>query len=318
MTSLKEEMKSRLSDLASVKDTTSVEQLHTELCSLHSKFSENETNYNTAQADIAQLHADMDTITGGQKSLQADVSKTKENQKKLITDQTNLKTEVSNLHTNQRRLHTDLDTITGCQRSLQADVTKLQKDHVDTVLADQRQLQQNQDTLTSRVVTVQTDMDQMKTSLQQSLVKTSSDITALKTTLGKARELFTVCRLDRATTKQRQAMRFKTVLINDGGHYDPHSGVFTAPHVGLYSFTAGVDSVEEGISVSSLIVVDGVCHCVVQGGNQGGSGCVVLPLTAGQTVWVMAVSPAGQYYSSSMPWPGYECWFKGLLVLSYQ
>ncbi|KAL8594950.1 hypothetical protein ACOMHN_038747 [Nucella lapillus] len=291
MTSLREEMKSRLSDLASVKDTTYVEQLHTELCSLHSKFSENETNYNTAQADIAQLHADMDTITGGQKSLQAEVTKLKENQKKCITDQTNLKTEVSNLHTDQRTLHTDLDTITGGQSSLQADVIKLQKDHVDIVLAEQRQLQQNQDTLTSRVVTVQTDMDQMKTSLQQSLVKTSSDITALKTTLGKARELFTVCRLDRATTKQRQAMRFKTVLINDGGHYDHHSGMFTAPHAGLYFFTAGVLSVQVGISVSGHIVVDDDCHYAVHGGYQTGSGIVMLPLTTGQTVWMMAVNP---------------------------
>ncbi|KAL8594949.1 hypothetical protein ACOMHN_038746 [Nucella lapillus] len=265
MTSLREEMKSQLSDLARVKDTTSVEQLHTELCSLHSKFSENEINYNTAQTDIATLL-------------------------------------------------TEMDTIRKYQESFQADVTKLQNDHVDTVLAEQRQLQQNQDALTSRVVTVQTDMDQMKTSLQQSLVKTSSDITALKTTLGKPRELFSVDWLDQNTTKRHQAMRFQRVMINDGGHYDLHSGVFAAPHAGLYFFTAGVESVKKGVSVSGRIMVDDICHCVVHGGYQGGSGCVMVPLTDGQRVWVEAVSRVGQYSSGFPKWEC-ECWFKGILVL---
>ncbi|KAL8589520.1 hypothetical protein ACOMHN_015906 [Nucella lapillus] len=113
-------------------------------------------------------------------------------------------------------------------------------------------------------------------------------------------------------------MIFETVEINDGGHYDPHSGVFTAPHAGLYFFTAGVESDQEGISVIGHIMVDDDSHCIVHGGYQAGSGCVMLPLTEGQTVWVRAVSPVDQYYSSSMTWEGYGCWFKGLLVLTYQ
>ncbi|KAK2859598.1 hypothetical protein Q5P01_004218 [Channa striata] len=51
-------------------------------------------------------------------------------------------------------------------------------------------------------------------------------------------------------------IRFDKVLINDGGHYDPHTGIFTAPTDGRYLVTAVLapqrgDRVEAVLSVSN-------------------------------------------------------------------
>ncbi|MEQ2263952.1 hypothetical protein XENORESO_015997 [Xenotaenia resolanae] len=51
-------------------------------------------------------------------------------------------------------------------------------------------------------------------------------------------------------------IRFNKVLVNDGGHYDPHTGIFTAPTDGRYLVTAMLaaqrgEKVEAVLSVSN-------------------------------------------------------------------
>ncbi|XP_014884024.1 EMILIN-2 [Poecilia latipinna] len=54
-------------------------------------------------------------------------------------------------------------------------------------------------------------------------------------------------------------IRFNKVLVNDGGHYDPHTGIFTAPTDGRYLVTAVLvaqrgEKVEAVLSVSNGII----------------------------------------------------------------
>ena len=105
-------------------------------------------------------------------------------------------------------------------------------------------------------------------------------------------------------------MILDAVAINNGGHYSPNTGRFTAPHAGLYFFNADVESDTKGTTVYGSIVSDNDRHCAVSGGYGGGSGCVMVPLSAGQRMWVRADSPVDQYSR-------YGNQFTGILVLPF-
>ncbi|KAL8586567.1 hypothetical protein ACOMHN_053920 [Nucella lapillus] len=370
MALLREEMTSRLRDLASVKDTNSTGQPHAEFD-------------HSLQADSTQLQTD-------HKQSQEDVTKLKEEQQKLATDQINLKTQVTGLQTDQEKLntnmdsvstyqktihtyltklHTDIDAVTAEQNTVQTDVAKLlldmdtvrtdqktdlaklftemekvrndqktdqtnvaaklltdmmdsvrtdqadvasfatsQRDPIATVLAEQRHLLENQDILTSRVHTMQRDIELANAAVVDSFRNTNTVVSALKTRLGKSRQLFDVSFLNKNETKHNQAMIFDTVKTNENGHYNVQSGVFKAPDAGLYFFTITVGSCTKDSSVFGHIMVDEVRHCVVKGGFDGESGCVMVPLTPGQEVRVRAVSTVGRYSSI-------YSWFRGVFVL---
>ncbi|XP_014880224.1 EMILIN-2-like isoform X2 [Poecilia latipinna] len=49
-------------------------------------------------------------------------------------------------------------------------------------------------------------------------------------------------------------IRFNKVLVNDGGHYNPHTGVFTVPHKGRYSIS-GLLTAKQGEWIDALLSV---------------------------------------------------------------
>eukprot|EP00745_Piridium_sociabile_P001991 TRINITY_DN111850_c0_g1_i2.p1 TRINITY_DN111850_c0_g1~~TRINITY_DN111850_c0_g1_i2.p1 ORF type:complete len:108 (-),score=21.52 TRINITY_DN111850_c0_g1_i2:137-460(-) len=99
------------------------------------------------------------------------------------------------------------------------------------------------------------------------------------------------------------------VLTNEGDLYDCDRGISTVPHNGVYFINAAVVG-GAVVTVCGRIKVDKEVHCVSQGGQFGGSGSVLLPLTKGKTVWLEAVSPVDQYENTE----GLRSYFRGVLV----
>ncbi|XP_070701772.1 EMILIN-2 [Pempheris klunzingeri] len=97
------------------------------------------------------------------------------------------------------------------------------------------------------------------------------------------------------------AIRFNRVLVNDGGHYNPHTGVFTVPHDGRY-LVSGLLTAKQGDRVQAVLSVSNRSVQRLQSsagpvaGQHGGSadgncGCggsvsfsLILPLRKGDRV----------------------------------
>uniref|UniRef100_UPI00358FF55A EMILIN-2-like isoform X1 n=2 Tax=Myxine glutinosa TaxID=7769 RepID=UPI00358FF55A len=92
---------------------------------------------------------------------------------------------------------------------------------------------------------------------------------------------------------EQETIKFNKVLVNDGGHYDPESGIFQIPYDGRYLFLVTISpqrnrSIKATLSVSERRTV----HINTWPGVPGASGSfpgvanIVLALRAGESVYV--------------------------------
>ena len=84
------------------------------------------------------------------------------------------------------------------------------------------------------------------------------------------------------------AVKFEHVITNTGNGYDVHTGLFTAPAAGLYSFSARMSSPK---SSQWYIMWNGetVAYLFTTGSHEKWESCsesVSLKLTAGDKVWI--------------------------------
>lgn len=90
---------------------------------------------------------------------------------------------------------------------------------------------------------------------------------------------------------------FTNVSLNDGGGYDPATGVFTAPVAGVYNIS-GVTSRNDDRHVQVGIFLNGQIYAAYLGRDGGSS--VTLRLQAGDRVWLQATYPYGSTYTVNL------------------
>ncbi|KAK3096262.1 hypothetical protein FSP39_025072 [Pinctada imbricata] len=104
-----------------------------------------------------------------------------------------------------------------------------------------------------------------------------------------------------STFPQEKTIKFDQVMYNDGKHYNPTTGVFTAPSAGVYSFYWSTLTVN-GHFMSSVLTVNGSPTLGALSDGRGGSSydsgsnLAVLRLGVGDRVWVE--QQAGGYIQS--------------------
>ena len=102
--------------------------------------------------------------------------------------------------------------------------------------------------------------------------------------------------LDTAKSDYSKPLVFSDVQENEGGGYDPATGVFTCPTAGTYLFSATGGCQSEDGHVGAAIMVDDTYHSWFNGSSTcTGSSSVCVQLEVGQEVWVQAWSDVGQY-----------------------
>jgi len=104
-----------------------------------------------------------------------------------------------------------------------------------------------------------------------------------------------------------EPIKFDRILLNDGGHYNPYTGAFTAPVSGVYVFSFTFDtktSTFVRLVIDGVNQVDGVANRHVgatgdrQSQNTGGNTCV-LRVNHGQAVLVEVYEIADTTINSS-------------------
>lgn len=92
---------------------------------------------------------------------------------------------------------------------------------------------------------------------------------------------------------------FEDVLLNQGGGYDPQTGIFTAPGDGLYSFTWAFLTKKEGTIYFSAIVdhVTKVRSCIknLQEDYISTTGHLLYELKKGNKVWIQSYYVVATY-----------------------
>ena len=109
---------------------------------------------------------------------------------------------------------------------------------------------------------------------------------------------FQATRQDTAKSARYKPLVYRSVKENEGGGYDPATGVFTCPTAGTYVFSATVGRERGDGYATASITVDESPHSWFCGSSTcTGSSSVSLQLKEGQKVWVEACS--GGDYSSA-------------------
>jgi len=104
-----------------------------------------------------------------------------------------------------------------------------------------------------------------------------------------------------------EPIKFDRILLNDGGHYNPYTGAFTAPVTGVYVFSFTFDTTASTfvrLVIDGVNQIDGVANRHVgaagdrQSQNTGGNTCV-LRVNHGQAVLVEVYEIADTTINSS-------------------
>lgn len=113
---------------------------------------------------------------------------------------------------------------------------------------------------------------------------------------------------------------FKTVIVNEGGHYDQFDGVFVAPVAGTYLFSWTVSGIGADYIVTELMVTGNTVSATGEyngssGGHPSGSMTAMSTLKAGDHAWIRSTGVATThrlYSQDNYPQSG----FLGMLVIS--
>ena len=114
---------------------------------------------------------------------------------------------------------------------------------------------------------------------------------------------------------------FDKIHLNEGGAYDPKTGIFTCKEPGIYVFDWTILT-HYGQEFQSELMVDGVAHgrlhlaATSTKNDRGGSSMVVVKLKPGNKVWVEPYSTSvGKYaYGSWCFFSGFKIWWLNLYI----
>ncbi|XP_062613236.1 uncharacterized protein LOC134275014 [Saccostrea cucullata] len=118
---------------------------------------------------------------------------------------------------------------------------------------------------------------------------------------------------------EHQTILFDGILTNIGGHYNPHSGIFTAPMHGVYVFTWNLYCNSNGGYIYSEIAVNSnpigsmLTSCQGSTGVQSTTGIIVDEINKGDIVFVRT-HPINGHSGSLLSHPAWKSTFSGWLL----
>ena len=96
---------------------------------------------------------------------------------------------------------------------------------------------------------------------------------------------------------------FETVIVNEGGQYDPYDGVFVAPQKGVYLFSWTVTGISTNYIVSELVVEENVISSAgeynAKGGLPSGSMTALCKMEKGDHAWIRTTGLSSSHYLHS-------------------
>ena len=110
---------------------------------------------------------------------------------------------------------------------------------------------------------------------------------------------------------------FKTVIVNEGEHYDPYDGVFVAPQKGVYLFSWTVSGNGAKYIVTELVIEQNTISSAGEynggGGHSSGSMIALCKMGKGDHAWIRTTGVSGDhrlYSKDNYP----QSAFLGLLI----
>ena len=108
-----------------------------------------------------------------------------------------------------------------------------------------------------------------------------------------------------------QVMVFSRVTTNQGGHYNPSSGIFTAPRSGTYVFLLTVGSIDSSRDADAKLMIDHqmIAHALASRMSPNvemGSGHAVVQLNKGQQVWAECYGNNKYFWSEGTSFSGFS------------
>ncbi|KAL8622159.1 hypothetical protein ACOMHN_052961 [Nucella lapillus] len=285
-----------------------------------------QTDASLQQTDILRLKADQtaekDKACAGLAKLQTDILSMQTYASLQQTDILRLKADhgqvaakLSTLQTDTATMQTDIQTYIT---AMKADITGMHTD-ITGIKSDITDIQTDTKALQGGEASVKKDVDQLKTDwgqLTSDLATIQGKLTALESRFGEEQACFSsvffgatantqvgfAARLTQiVTTSKEQTLVCDGIATNEGGGYDGHTGVFTAPVTGTYCFLVTTSPDDRDVKKAAIlfIVVDGEGKgAVYSDGRSRSTGHVVVKLTCGQKVWLTS-------------WGGRQCTFGG-------
>ncbi|KAL8622164.1 hypothetical protein ACOMHN_052966 [Nucella lapillus] len=272
-----------------------------------------------AHQDLAVLTAEKDKACAGLAKLQTDILSMQTDASLQQTDILRLKADhgqmaakLSTLQTDTATMQTDIQTYIT---AMKADITGMHTD-ITGIKSDITDIQTDTKVLQGGEASVKKDVDQLKTDwgqLTSDLATIQGKLTALESRFATANTQvgFTAWLTQTVITSKEQTLVCDGIPTNEGGGYDGHTGVFTAPVTGTYCFLYNTspddhDGKKEAIL---FIVVDGEGKgAVYSDGRSRSTGHIVVKLTCGQKVWLR--SWGGRQFTFGGGWTR----FSGMLL----
>ena len=116
---------------------------------------------------------------------------------------------------------------------------------------------------------------------------------------------FTAVDMNKENTTAGGPVVFDDVKANEGGCFDVTTGKFTVKVPGSYVFIATAWGGTHKRAVSANITIDDDSYTKLHGSYTSTGSCsVVVKLAAGQSVWMEANSPPGNYWPSETSFSG--------------